>query len=85
AAERHVIQVVVGTADLRRLRSFAEATRCGSLTEAVVCLIRDAAGVPRRSRKAPPASSTADLFPAPQLGVATESPARRGRAVRRKP
>ena len=83
-AERHVVQVVLGAADLRRLRSFAEGARCGSLSEAVVRLIRDAAGVPRR-RKSPPASSTADLFAAPQPGGATESAARRSRPSRHKP
>ena len=85
AAERHVVQMVLGAADLRRLRSFAEVARCASLSEAIVRLIRDAAGVPRRNRKGPPASSTADLFAMPQSDGAAESTATRGRGPRHKP
>ena len=84
AAERHVVQVQLGAVDLQRLRSFAEVTRCGSLTEAIVRLIRDAAGVRPRHRKVPSGAPTADLFATPGPGGRTEPPAGRSRAARRK-
>lgn len=85
AAERHVVQLVLGTADLGRLRSFAEAIRSTNLSDAIVRLIHDAAGVRPRLRKAPSVASTADLFAAPQPGGEAESSATRSRAAQHKP
>lgn len=85
AADRHVVQVVLGTADLRTLRSHAQAIRCNSLSDAIVHLIRKSVGVRPRAGKTSSDASTPDLFSAPKPGGPAEPPARRDRASRHKP